>query len=255
MALQFVNFGLRLRYRMRFCADVHLCIAANLDNGGALWYNRIMNLNNLRGAIFDLDGTLFDSMQVWAKIDALFFSKRNMPQPPDYQDIIKHLNFPDAARYTKERFALPDSEEEIMREWTTDVTLAYKNEVLLKPYAKELLLFLHERGVKLGVATSSKAELYLPVFERCEIAHLFTAVVTTEQTKPKTFADVYLETARRLCVEPHRCAVFEDIVTGAKSAKAAGFYTVAVQDDASYGDEKELKSVAHEFITSFSELL
>ena len=210
---------------------------------------------NIRGAIFDLDGTLFDSMQVWAKIDALFFAKRNMQEPPDYQSVIKHLNLPDAARYTRARFSLPDSEEDIIKEWTSDVALSYQNDVILKPYAKEFLLLLKERGVKSGVATSSTARLYLPVFERCGIARLFETVVTTEQTKPKTFPDVYVETARRLGVSPHECAVFEDILTGIESATSAGFYVVAVQDDSSLGDEHALRALADEYIVSFSELL
>lgn len=208
-----------------------------------------------RGAIFDLDGTLFDSMGVWMEVDKTFLNKRGIPMPADYHDEIKSRNFPEAAAYTKTRFALPECEEAIMREWFDMTVKAYENDVLLKPYAREYLCMLRENGIKTGIATSSKQALYTPVFTRCGIADLFDAIVTTEETKPKSFPDVYLETAKRLGVPPHECAVFEDILVGIKSARAAGFYTVAVEDNASFSDREQLRAAADRYIVSFGELL
>ncbi|MCI8499166.1 MAG: HAD family phosphatase [Clostridia bacterium] len=208
-----------------------------------------------RGAIFDLDGTLFDSMHVWTEVDNAFLRKRGIPMPSDYHDEVKSRNFPEAAAYTKTRFSLPEHEEEIMREWFVMTVKAYANDVLLKPFAREFLSALREQGIKTGIATSSKQALYTPVLERCGIANMFDTIVTTEQTKPKSFPDVYLETAKRLGVAPNECAVFEDILVGIKSAKTAGFYAVAVQDHTSLSEQDRLRALADRYIVSFAELL
>lgn len=212
-------------------------------------------LQDIRGAVFDLDGTLFDSMGVWMEVDRQFLSKRKITMPDDYHDEVKCRNFPEAAQYTKSRFALPESEEEIMREWSEMTQRRYESDVVLKPYAKEYLTSLKERGVKLAIATSSKQALYAPVFARCGIAEYFDTVVTTEDTKPKRFSDVYEEAARRLGLSPCDCAVFEDIAVGIQSAKRAGFYTVAVHDVASAADRALLRTHADLYIQSFRELL
>lgn len=209
----------------------------------------------MRGVIFDLDGTLFDSMGVWIEVDKSFLGKRGIVMPNDYHDEIKTRNFPEAAVYTKARFSLPESEEEIMREWLDLIELAYTRDVCLKPHVLEYLTSLRKKGVKLGVATSSKEALYSPVFKRCGIENYFDAIVTTEETRPKSFADVYLETARRLGLQPNECAVFEDILVGITSAKSAGFYTVAVHDHASLTEQQQMRETADLYIESFEELL
>ncbi len=209
----------------------------------------------IRGAIFDLDGTLFDSMGVWTEVDRAFLSKRGIPMPEDYHDEIKCRNFPEAAAYTKTRFSLPECEQTIMHEWFDMTVNAYENDVQLKPFAYEYLFALRAKGIKTGIATSSKQALYLPVFARCGIADCFDAIVTTEETKPKSYPDVYLETAKRLGVPPHECAVFEDILVGIQSAKAAGFYTVAVEDESSLAEREQLRAAADRYIVSFKELL
>lgn len=209
----------------------------------------------INAVVFDLDGTLFDSMHVWMEVDRQFLAKRNIPFPDDYHDEVKNRNFPEAARYTKTRFALPESEEAIMREWTQMTAHGYEHSVTLKPYAYEYLCALRKNNIPIGIATSSKEALYNPVFARCKIENFFDAIVTTEETKPKRFADVYLETARRLGVSPQRCAVFEDILVGIQSAKSAGFFTVAVEDDASSTDRELLRAAADRYLVSYRELL
>lgn len=89
-------------------------------------------IDNRMGAIFDLDGTLLDSMGVWRKIDEDFLGKRGFIVPDDYLVAITSKNFDAAAEYTKERFNLPESEEEIIKEWFDMAIEAYTNEVKLK---------------------------------------------------------------------------------------------------------------------------
>ncbi|MBQ7982619.1 MAG: HAD family phosphatase, partial [Clostridia bacterium] len=87
-----------------------------------------------RAAIFDLDGTLLDSMGVWLEVDEIFLSRRGIALPDDYAQAISPMGFPAAAEYTKRRFCLPEDEAAIMAEWHDLAVDAYAHRVPLKPY-------------------------------------------------------------------------------------------------------------------------
>lgn len=210
----------------------------------------------IQGAIFDLDGTLLDSLRVWHDVDTRFFAKRGLPLPEGYAKAILSMSLPEAAVYTKTEYHLPDTPEQLVEEWHEMVQEEFALRVMMKPYAKELLEYLSHKGIKLGVATSSAREIFLPCLERHGVAHLFSAFTETrEAPRGKTFPDPYLLAAERLNVKPENCAVFEDILVGIRSAKTGGFYTVAVSDPFSHQDENLLKSEANLFITSFREII
>ena len=207
---------------------------------------------HIQGVIFDLDGTLLDSLHVWQDVDARFFAKRNLPLPGDYGQAIKAMELFETAIYTKNRFHLPEPPEEIVAEWHEMVREEYALRVEMKPYAKEYLQKLADEGIKLGIATSSARELFLPCLKRHGVDHLFSAITETrEAARGKNFPDPYLLAAERLQIPPENCAVFEDILEGVRSAKTGGFYAVAVADPFSHADEILLKSEANLFITSF----
>ena len=116
-------------------------------------------LNDLTGFIFDLDGTLLDSLWVWSEVDEVFLSRRGLPILPDYAQSIAHLGFADAARYTIDRFGLNETPEQLMQEWYDLARAAYRDRVPLKPYAEEFLRKLCAQGVHISAATSSEPEL------------------------------------------------------------------------------------------------
>ena len=211
--------------------------------------------HHMQAAVFDLDGTLLDSLGVWDDADRDFLSRRGIPLTPDYTEAVKLMHLEEAARYTKARYALSERPEEIMDEWLAFIRAAYAK-MPLKPYAKEYLLSLHERGVKLAIATSSDEKLFAPALSHNGIKSLFTAaVMVREVERGKQFPDVYLEAARRLGVPPENCAVFEDILPAVKAARSGGFFTAAVFDEGSRGDEAALRQTADLYLNSFQELL
>lgn len=213
-------------------------------------------LNAIRGAIFDLDGTILDSMWIWDEIDRRFLNKRGIAVPDDYLRAVNGMEFAEAADYTIARFSLPDRPQTLIDEWSQMARDAYADEIALKPYAKDFLKALHARGVKLGIATSSMPDLYVPALKRNGLLDLFSAAtVTKEVPRGKSFPDVYLETARRLNLSPTDCAVFEDILVGVRSAKSAGFFAVAVYDPYSAADTPDIKRAADLYIDDFSALL
>ena len=204
--------------------------------------------------IFDLDGTLFDSMGVWLDIDIAFLKKRGIVAPADYADAVLSMSFPEAAAYTIWRFALPDSVESLLEEWRDMAVYAYGHTVQMKPYAKEYLLALRERGVALAIATSSTPELYEPALRRHGISDWFHAICNAREVGcGKAQPDVFLLAAKKLGVAPSNCVVFEDILAAVKSAKRVGMTVYGVYDSASEADWEEIKSVADGVILDFQD--
>ncbi|WP_242953656.1 HAD family hydrolase [Clostridium merdae] len=210
----------------------------------------------IQGAVFDLDGTLLDSMGVWKEIDQGSLGRRGIPVPEDYAQAVALLGFWQSAEYTIRRFGLSETPKQLTEEWNEMALDAYRFRVELKPGAKEYLSHLRERGIKLAVATSSYRELFLPTLERHGISNYFDAIVTvSEVSRGKGFPDIYEEAARRIQCLPQECAVFEDLPDAVRGAKEGGFYTVGVFDPYSAEEEPRLREHADRFIHDFHELL
>jgi len=204
--------------------------------------------------IFDLDGTLLDSMGVWNKVDTDFLAKRGIAVPRDYMDAISSMTFYEAAAYTVKRFSLSEGVEDLMREWNEMAAYAYGHMVKMKPHAKEYLITLREREAKLAIATSLSAELCAPVLRNNGIDNFFDLVCRTDEAGyGKTRPDVFLLTAQKIGVPPQDCLVFEDILAAVKSAKSAGFSVCAVYDKASESDWEQIKASADYAIVDFND--
>ncbi len=212
--------------------------------------------NMTKGIIFDLDGTLLDSLGIWQRVDEQFFAARQIELPPDYSDAIGHLSIRATAEYTIERFSLKDSAEEIMAEWQTMSLYAYANDVELKPYAKEFLLKLKRQDVRLAVATGGESEKFTPALKRCGIYDLFENFTTLgEVSRGKDCPDIYLCASEKLGLKPEECTVFEDLYDAISGAKAGGFCTVGVYDKHSEKMQDKIKETADYYIRSYSEML
>lgn len=207
-------------------------------------------------AIFDLDGTLFDSTALWRDVDEKFLNKRGLLTPDDYFSAIKTMKLYDAAAYTIERFGLSENPHEVMEEWRNLAKDSNSFEVKLKPYAKEYVLKLFEQGVKMGVATAAEESYFLPVLKNNGIYELFDSYTTLhEVSRGKGFPDIYLKAASKLSCKPEECAVFEDILPGIMSAKSAGFFTIGIFEDHTDEEKKQMASISDLYINTFFDLL
>ncbi len=213
-------------------------------------------MQSFQGAIFDLDGTLLDSMWIWEQIDIEFLGRRGLPVPDDYLEKITPMHFYQAAEYTIGRFGLSETPDDLIAEWSDMALDAYRNRIGLKPYAKEYLLFLKEKGVKLSIAAASSKEMYTPALVRNGIYDLFDAFTTSDESpRGKGFPDVYELAAKKVGLTAKDCAVFEDIYAGIKGAKMGGFYTIGVEDKYAANERDKIIQDADLYIKSYEELL
>ena len=180
-------------------------------------------------AIFDLDGTLLDSMWVWRAVDEAFFAARGLALPDDYVKSILSLTFRETAEYTIARFRLDETPEAIMDEWNRMCFRQYCEHVRLKPGVREYLARLKAQGVKLGTATSLTTTAMHAVLESNGVLPLFGALTSADEvTRGKEHPDIYLLAAQKLGAQPRDCVVFEDVLRTLRGIRAAGMTACAV---------------------------
>lgn len=205
--------------------------------------------------IFDMDGTLIDSMWVWEDIDREYLARFGHDMPENLQEAIAGISITQTAIYFKETFGIADSIEKIIGDWDEMAYEKYSCEIPLKPGTREFLRMLSARGMRLAIATSSSRRLTEAVLEAHNIRHYFEVVLTGEDIhKGKPDPDVYLEAAERLGIPAEQCLVFEDIPYGIMAAKNAHMTCIAVEDDFSAADREEKRRLADGYIQDYFEI-
>ncbi len=215
-----------------------------------------MIFRDKKAFLFDLDGTLVDSMWIWKSIDIEYLGRYEIELPEDLQSCIEGMSFSETAVYFKERFSIPDTLEEMKADWNRMAWEKYTREVPLKPGIREFLAFYRDRGVKMAVATSNSRELAEAVLAAHGLTELFDSVVTgCEVAHGKPWPDIYLEAAARLGVNAGECLVFEDVVAGIQAGKSAGMQVAAVEDEYSLYQSREKRAMADYYIDDYHLLL
>lgn len=154
-------------------------------------------------AIFDLDGTLLNSMDVWEQIDIMFLRKRSLPVPSNYVTEICARSFEEAAQYTIDLFGLCETVDNIIREWNDMAAYEYAHKVKLLPYALDYLIRLKSHGIKLAVATGLPKELFLPCLKNNSALGFFDVLCSTDEVlRGKEFPDIFEFAAKRLQTIP-----------------------------------------------------
>lgn len=213
-------------------------------------------LNGKKAALFDLDGTLVDSMWMWKEIDIEFLSRFGYECPDDLQKVIEGMSFSETAVYFKERFEISMTLDEIKACWIEMSIDKYRYEVPLKTGALEFLKYCKEHGLKTGIATSNGRDMVDAVIGSLKIGEYLDVITTACEVKAgKPEPDIYLEAARRLSVKPEDCIVFEDIPAGIIAGKRAGMTVIAVEDDFSREMKDEKCGLSDGFIDDYFELM
>lgn len=209
-----------------------------------------------KAALFDLDGTLLDSLYVWKQIDRQFFESRGMEIPKDYGRTIAGMSYRECAQYTVSHY-LPDERwEDIVEEWMGMAQREYAENVQLKPGAGRYLRMLKRAGVKLAVTTSMPERLFRPCLEHLGIVGLFDVLCSTEDTggRGKVGGEVFALAAERLGVKHEDCAVFEDVLDCLQGAKKVGMRAYCVRDRHSERDFPAMERIADRMLDSLEDM-
>ena len=194
----------------------------------------------IEAVVFDLDGVLLDSEQLWDKAREQLARERGGRWHDQAQRDMMGMSSLEWSRYMHETIGLPEPPEEISREVVERLTALYRERLPAIPGAKEAVERL-AADYKLGLASSSNRELIDLALELLGVAHLFAATVSSEEVaRGKPAPDVYLEAARRLGIEPARAAAVEDSQNGILAAKAAGMRVIAIPNRHFPPDEEAL---------------
>lgn len=208
----------------------------------------------LKGAIFDADGTLLDSMRVWHELGERYLSKRGIKAEAGLADVLYPMSLEESGRYLKETYHLPDDMESIIAEMIEMIRSFYLDEVMPKAGVTDYLQYLYGQSVPMIVATSNDKTLLRDVFDRLRIGRYFCDILTcSELNVSKREPTIYLRAAQKIGMPPQKVAVFEDVLQGIQSAKSSGFLTIAVDDYSNKSETERLRRAADYFIRDFTD--
>lgn len=213
-------------------------------------------LKDIDAVIFDLDGTLVDSMWMWKTIDIEYLNKYGLEFPKDLQSSIEGMSFTETAIFFKDKFNLKDSLDQIKSDWNKMAWDKYLYEVPLKEGVLEFLEYLKANNIPAGIATSNSRELVDLIIEKHNIGKYFASIRTScEVNKGKPSPDIYLLVAMDLMVEPRKCLVFEDVIHGIMAGKNANMKVCSVYDEFSENVEQQKIRLSDYYIRSMKEIL
>lgn len=212
-------------------------------------------LKTAKGIIFDVDGTLLDSMVVWDKAGERYLESKGFQIDKELQAKLFSMGLEEAAEHMIRRYQFQNTKEEIVAEIVGTVCQAYEEEIPEKAGVKKLLAACKEAGIPMVLATSSERNVVLSAMRRLGLEQYFQNIFTClELGTTKKQPDIYLTAAGYLGAEPEEIWVFEDAIHAAETAKQAGFCVAGVYDVVSEKDQKDLQAVADIYITSYEKL-
>ena len=208
-------------------------------------------MKNIKGAIFDIDGTVIDSMQIWDDVAEAYLKMRNITPPADLYDILRELGGYDIPYYFKEKFDIADSTEKIAMILGEMVRNRLEFHTPLKEGAAQVLEMLKKQGIKICAATASEREYVVPVLRRLGVIDYFERIFTcSEENTSKSCSEIYITSADFLGTDISETLVFEDALYAIKSAKRAGFPVVGLYDFSSDSQQDEIKDWSDFYYTS-----
>jgi HAD superfamily hydrolase (TIGR01509 family) len=178
--------------------------------------------------VFDMDGVLVDTERLWDEVREELTTEWGGRYTPEAQEAMMGMSSLEWSHYLHETVGLRERPETINAEVVRRMLARYETDLPVIPGAVEAVRRIAEAGLRLALASSSNRELIDAVLRRLDLTAEFAVTVSSEEVaRGKPAPDVYLEAARRLDVEPARCAAVEDSASGIRAARAAGMRVLA----------------------------
>lgn len=206
--------------------------------------------------IFDLDGTVLDSMEIWETVDEFFLKENNIKYICDISDKVKKLSIEESAQFFIDEFKLTHTREYVIKRIEEIVSEQYEFNIPLKPYVTEYLDMLDSKGIPYCIATATYRSLAETALRRLGILDRFKFILTCSDIgEGKTSPKVFLRAAEMLGVKPCNTAVIEDALHCIETAGKADFHVIGIKDKTSEADWKQITEISDKTISSFKELL
>ena len=211
----------------------------------------------LQSAIFDMDGTLLDSMPTWRELGPTFLKESGIPTTPEQEKLLRTLSDHQVIPYLREKCGLPWSEQEVVDQIVKRMEDFYSTEVRPKPGVEKFLSILKMEGVWMYVATATHRRLTEKALKTAGIDHYFRGIVTSADagSHKSESAEIYEMAMRRMQSNKQDTVVFEDVLYAIRTAKAAGFRVAGVYDSMSEADQPEIQRLSDYYIRSYEELV
>lgn len=217
---------------------------------------KLQMLDDKDAVIFDMDGTLVDSMWIWPSIDDDYLAKYHLTKIENFHEIMEGMSYTEVAQFFLDTYPeIGCTREQVMDEWMDMAHDKYMTEVTLKEGVCDFIVEMRRQGKKIGIATSNDKNLAMDTLEALHVTELFDVVHSAcEVAAGKPSPDVYLLVAEEIGVHPERCLVFEDVPMGIMAGKNAGMTVCAVDDEFSRPQEEKKRSLADYYIQNFHDI-
>lgn len=205
--------------------------------------------------IFDMDGTLVDSMGCWHRLSREYLTARGITgNVAAMLEEVKTMTVEESAALFLRRFHLPGAPQDVMRDMNEMMARHYRTDVPAKPGVREYLELLRRRGATLCIASATAEPLIWDCLRHLGLEPYFSFLMSCEAVGAgKSRPDVFLAAAKRLGAPPSEIAVFEDSAFAVRTAKNAGFYTVGVYDEEGKDDWPEVRRICDETIRDWND--
>ena len=209
----------------------------------------------LQSAIFDMDGTLLDSMHIWNDLGPNLLRANGIEPGPELREVVRVMTLRDGAAYCKEAYSLPQPVDEVVAQIEGQVEDFYRSQVQAKPGVQKFLSLLKMEGVWMYVATATDRHLAEAALRHAGIDGYFRGILTCQEVgHGKDSPEIYERAMTRLKSNKRDTVVFEDALHAIEPAKAAGFRVCAVYDPYAEAEQDKIRSLSDYYIRSFEDM-
>ena len=210
---------------------------------------------NAKGVIFDFDGTLLDSMNIWYHFEIEYLKSLGAEPRPGLAEVLRALSSVEEAIYFQEEYGVTKTIDEIISGRNNLIGEKYRNSIPMKPGAMEVIKTLHKNNIKMCIATATERELIGPAVERLNLDKYMEAVFTCEEVgASKSNPDIFIRAAEYMGTAINETLVVEDALYAIKSAKKAGFIVAGLYDASSEDCKEEIKQLSDYYWMDFGEM-
>lgn len=209
----------------------------------------------MKAVVFDLDGTVFDSMPMWSGLAVDMLKSYNIGFPENILEILTPMGLSQGADYVI-ALGLPLTKEEILKSEIEYALEHYKTDIPAKAGALEYMHLLSEKSIPMFSFTAGMAELFMPCAQRLGVTEYIKDFYTADMfSLPKSHPNAWKILAEKIGEQPENIMVFDDNLENISAAKQAGMQAIGVYDLSAKHNAEKIKAIADGYITDFTEIL